>query len=198
MRLLCSLTILACLGIATSVLAQDPFQGIPVEPRPSEYIHWDAEAFAELQSQLEQELRDGSRIWGTRFVYTSTLPRADHRHHDVQIIHRSGYTQPEIHATKWDIYVILDGIRNGPYRWGEGELDRRPPPRRAEATTQGRPGISGHRRRHAARPRPRLAPGVDGGGRVDHVRSNQRDRVIGRWAHLCKLSVVGVPSQNDR
>ena len=109
MRFLCSLTILACLGIATNVLAQDPFQGVPVEPRPSEYIHWDAGAFTELQSQLEQELRDGSRIWGTRFVYTSALPRADHRHHDVQIIHRSGYTQPEIHATKWDIYVILDG-----------------------------------------------------------------------------------------
>ena len=109
MRSLCSLTILACLGIATSVLAQNPFQGIPVEPRPSEYIHWDAEAFAEFQSGLEDELRDGPGIFGTQFVYTAALPRADHRHHDVQIIHRSGYTQPEIHATKWDIYVILDG-----------------------------------------------------------------------------------------
>ena len=128
MRYLCSLAVLACLGIPTSVLAQDPFAGVPNEPRPSEYIHWDAEAFAELQSGLEEELRDGSRIWGTRFVYTAALPRADHRHHDVQIIHRSGYTQPEIHATKWDIYVILDG--SGTVHVG-GErvnwIDGRPP-----------------------------------------------------------------------
>ncbi len=110
MRFLSFLTVLACLGIPANALAQDdPFAGVPNEPRPSEYIHWDAEAFAELQSGLEQELRDGSRIWGTRFVYMSALPRADHRSHDVQIIHRSGYTQPEIHANKWDIYVILDG-----------------------------------------------------------------------------------------
>ena len=27
----------------------------------------------------------------------------------MQIIHRAGYTQPEIHASKWDIYVIVDG-----------------------------------------------------------------------------------------
>ena len=29
--------------------------------------------------------------------------------HNIQIIHRSGYTQPEIHTDKWDIYVILNG-----------------------------------------------------------------------------------------
>ena len=27
----------------------------------------------------------------------------------MQIIHRAGYTQPEIHASKWDLYLILDG-----------------------------------------------------------------------------------------
>ncbi len=109
MRFLWSLAVLAGLGLATSVVAQDPFQGIPVEPRPSEYIHWDAEAFAEFQNELEGEVRDGGRLWGTRFVWMNVLPRADHRRHDVQIIHRAGYTQPEIHASKWDIYVILDG-----------------------------------------------------------------------------------------
>jgi mannose-6-phosphate isomerase-like protein (cupin superfamily) len=85
------------------------FEGIPSEPRPAEYIHWDAEAFAELQSGLEQQVQDGSRIWGTKFVYTDALARAEYRSHDVQIIHRSGYTQPEIHDSKWDIYVILYG-----------------------------------------------------------------------------------------
>ncbi len=109
MRFLCSLTVLACLAIAQSVLAQDVFEGIPVEPRPSEYIHWDAEAFAEFQNELEGQLRDGPGIFGTQFVYLNALPRDEDRHHDLQIIHRSGYTQPEIHATKWDLYVILDG-----------------------------------------------------------------------------------------
>ncbi len=109
MRFLGSLTVLTCLGIPTSVLAQDAFEGIPVEPRPSEYIHWDAESFAEFQNELEGELREGPGIFGTQFVYLNALEPDDDRHHNVQIIHRSGYTQPEIHATKWDIYVILDG-----------------------------------------------------------------------------------------
>ena len=109
MRFIYSLTLLACLASTGNVLAQNVFEGIPVEPRPSEYMHWDAEAFAEIQSGLEQQLEDGSRIWGTLFTYTSVLPRAAHRSHDMQIIHRSGYTHPEIHAAKWDIYVILNG-----------------------------------------------------------------------------------------
>ncbi len=110
MRYLYSLTFLACLGSAAGAFAQDDvFAGIQVEPRPSEYIHWDAEAFAGFQSGLEQQLRDGSRIFDTLFTYTNALPLADYRHHNVQIIHRSGYTQPEIHTNKWDIYVILSG-----------------------------------------------------------------------------------------
>ena len=110
MRMCCLLTVLASLGLATTAAAQDdPFGGIPVEPRPSEYLLWDAESFDGFQNELEGALRDGAGIWGTPFVYTDALPRADHRRHDVQIIHRAGYTQPEIHATKWDIYVILDG-----------------------------------------------------------------------------------------
>ena len=110
MRYLFLLTIFACLGSAASTFAQDDvFAGIAVEPRPSEYIHWDAEDFAGFQSGLEQQLDDGNRIFDTLFTYTDALPRADHRAHDVQIIHRSGYTQPEIHTNKWDIYVILSG-----------------------------------------------------------------------------------------
>lgn len=50
---------------------------------------------------------------------------ADYRPHNMSIVHRSGYTQPEIHETKWDMYVILDGagtIRMGGQRmnWVSG------------------------------------------------------------------------------
>ena len=109
MRFLNSLTVLACLGMPASVLAQDAFAGVTNEPRPSESLHWDAAAFAEFRSGLEDGLRDGPGIFGTQFAVAAALPRADHRPHDVQIIYRSGYTQPEIHETKWDVYVILDG-----------------------------------------------------------------------------------------
>ncbi len=108
MRYLCGLTVLVGLSLAT-ISAQDPFGDVPVEPRPSEYILWNAESFTDFKSELEGQLRDGNGIWGTPFVVATALPRADHRPHDVQIIHRAGYTQPEIHATKWDIYVVLDG-----------------------------------------------------------------------------------------
>ena len=103
------------------MLAQNPFGDVPNEPRPSEYIHWDAEAFAEFQDQLTEDLRSGSRIFGTEFVVAEALPRAPYRPHDVQIIYRSGYTQPEIHTDKWDIYVVLEGsgtVRIGGERVG--------------------------------------------------------------------------------
>ncbi|HJN94975.1 MAG TPA: cupin domain-containing protein [Gammaproteobacteria bacterium] len=121
MRYLYSLTILMCLGTAAIVFAQDVFEGIPVEPRPSEYIHWDADDYAGFKSDLEQDLADGNGIWDTKFVYLNALPQAEHRSHNVQIIHRSGYTQPEIHADKWDIYVILDG--SGTARIGGERVD---------------------------------------------------------------------------
>jgi mannose-6-phosphate isomerase-like protein (cupin superfamily) len=79
------------------------------EPRPSEFLHWDADSVAGFKSELEGELREGPGIFGTQFAVLNALPRADHRPHDVQIIYRSGYTQPEIHETKWDTYVVLDG-----------------------------------------------------------------------------------------
>ena len=89
--------------------AQDPFGDVTNEPRPSEFIQWDANAFNEFRGTLESQLRDGPGIFGTPFAVLNALPEGDHRRHTVQIIHRSGYTQPEIHETKWDIYVILDG-----------------------------------------------------------------------------------------
>ncbi|MBM62037.1 MAG: hypothetical protein CL484_03700 [Acidobacteria bacterium] len=43
----------------------------------------------------------------------------------MQVVHRAGYTQPEIHETKWDLYVILEGsgtvlIGSERINWVEG------------------------------------------------------------------------------
>ena len=108
MRFVLFSTLLVCFGVGDA-LAQDPFGNVTNEPRPSEFIHWESESFAGFKSELEDQLRQGPGILGTPFAVLNALPRADHRHHNVQIIHRAGYTQPEIHETKWDIYVILDG-----------------------------------------------------------------------------------------
>ena len=109
MRFILFLTVFVCFG-SISVFAQDPFANVTNAPRPSEFIHWNADSFAEFKDGLEVQLREGPGILGTPFAVTNAFPRADHRRHDVQIIHRAGYTQPEIHETKWDIYVILDGL----------------------------------------------------------------------------------------
>ena len=110
MRLAASaLPALLCLVAASAASAQDRFGSVTNEPRPEEYLHWDADAFGEIQSGLEQQIEAGSRIWNTRFVFTSVLPEQPYRPHDISIVHREGYTQPEIHELKWDLYVILDG-----------------------------------------------------------------------------------------
>ena len=108
MRLMPLVALLVGLGV-TPASAQDPFADVTNDPRPSEFVHWDADTFAGFTEELEGELREGPGIFGTQFAVLNALPRADHRRHDVQIIYRSGYTQPEIHETKWDLYVILDG-----------------------------------------------------------------------------------------
>ena len=108
MRFISFMTLFVGLGFGNA-FAQDPFADVTNEPRPSEFIHWDAGSVAEFKGELEDQLREGPGILGTPFAVLNALPRADHRRHDVQIIHRAGYTQPEIHETKWDIYVILDG-----------------------------------------------------------------------------------------
>ncbi|MEQ8409361.1 MAG: hypothetical protein RKH07_13910 [Gammaproteobacteria bacterium] len=94
---------------SATALAQDPFGAVTNEPRPSEYLLWDAETVAVIKAELEQGLENGEGIWGTGFIYERVLQDAEHRPHNMSIVHRSGYTQPEIHETKWDMYVILDG-----------------------------------------------------------------------------------------
>ena len=108
MRPFLLMTLLVGLSPANA-FAQDPFGDVTNEPRPSEFIQWDDDAFREFKGTLESQLREGPGIFGTPFAVLNALPEASHRRHTVQIIHRSGYTQPEIHETKWDIYVILDG-----------------------------------------------------------------------------------------
>ena len=99
MRFVLFSTLLVCFGVGDA-LAQDPFGNVTNEPRPSEFIHWESESFAGFKSELVDQLREGPGILGTPFAVSNALPRADHRRHDVQIIHRAGYTQPEIHETK--------------------------------------------------------------------------------------------------
>ena len=123
------LTLLAYLALPAFAAAQDdPFADVTNEPRPEEYMLWDAGAVDDFQAALEETLRNGEGIWGTPFAVEMALPSADHRPHTVQIIHRAGYTQPEIHETKWDIYVVLKG--SGTVRVG-GErvnfIDGQPP-----------------------------------------------------------------------
>ncbi len=89
--------------------AQDIFGDVTNEPRPSEYLLWNAETVTEIKANLQQDLEDGEGIWGTGFIFERVLQDADHRSHNMSIVHRTGYTQPEIHETKWDMYVILDG-----------------------------------------------------------------------------------------
>lgn len=126
---LVSIITFSMLAGLSPVLAQDnPFGGVTNEPRPSEYLHWDAAAVAEIKSDLSQRLENGEGIWGTGFIFERVLQAADHRPHNMSIVHRRGYTQPEIHETKWDMYVILDG--SGVVRMGGervGWIDGLPP-----------------------------------------------------------------------
>ena len=101
------LLLISCLP--SSLLAQDVFGGVTNEPRPSEYLLWNAETVAGIKGELQRGLRNGEGIWGTDFIFERVLEEADYRPHSMSIVHRSGYTQPEIHELKWDIYVILDG-----------------------------------------------------------------------------------------
>lgn len=101
--------LLAGLSVTVSAHAQDPFGDVTVEPRPEEYIHWNAEGFARKKADLQQRLADGEGIFGTRFVFERVLEAAEHRPHNISIVHREGYTQPEIHEEKWDLYVVVDG-----------------------------------------------------------------------------------------
>jgi len=131
MRLRLLLILLLCAlapASFSSLFAQDRFGSVTNEPRPSEYLHWDASAVAEIKAELQQGLKDGNGIWGTGFIYERVLQAEDHRPHNMSIVHRTGYTQPEIHELKWDMYVILDG--SGTARIGGnrvGWIDGLPP-----------------------------------------------------------------------
>jgi mannose-6-phosphate isomerase-like protein (cupin superfamily) len=110
MRLPVVLLLLASLaGAPGAGSAQDLFGNVTNEPRPEEYVLWDAEALARTRTALEQRIEEGYRTWGTRFVFERVLEAADHRPHNISIVHREGYTQPEIHEEKWDLYVVVDG-----------------------------------------------------------------------------------------
>ena len=72
----------------------------------SEYIHWDAASLQAFHDQLTKQLSDDP---DSGLAFTDALPRSDARRHYVQVIHRSGYSRPEIHPEITDVYVILGG-----------------------------------------------------------------------------------------
>jgi mannose-6-phosphate isomerase-like protein (cupin superfamily) len=109
MRFASAFPVVACLVLVSGLEAQDPFGSVTVEPRPDEYVLWDAEAFAEKTAVLSRRIADGDGIWGTGFAFDRVLQATDYRPHNISIVHREGYTQPEIHEEKWDLYVVVDG-----------------------------------------------------------------------------------------
>jgi len=142
MRLIAPSFLIACLALGavdvTHASAQDAFGSVTVEPRPEEYLHWDAAAVAAERAVLARRIDDGGGIWGTGFAFDRVLDDAPYRPHSVSIVHREGYTQPEIHERKWDLYVILEGsgtVLMGGERTGWVN-DGRPP-------EQQRPGLAG-------------------------------------------------------
>jgi mannose-6-phosphate isomerase-like protein (cupin superfamily) len=104
-----ALSELAALAVAQGASAQATVGSVTVEPRPEEYILWDAAAVAAKQAELRQRLVSGGGIWGTGFAFDRVLEAAGHRPHSISIVVREGYTQPEIHELKWDLYVVLEG-----------------------------------------------------------------------------------------
>jgi len=59
MRYLCALAVLGSFGLAHGASAQDVFGSVTVEPRPEEYIHWDAEAGRGPGDDVHAHQRDG-------------------------------------------------------------------------------------------------------------------------------------------
>lgn len=104
-----ALSVVACLAVAAPLSAQDAFSRVTVEPRPEEHLHWDAATIAAKRAELEARLAGGGGIWGTGFAFDRVIDDAAYRPHSMSIVLREGYTQPEIHQLKWDIYVVLEG-----------------------------------------------------------------------------------------
>jgi mannose-6-phosphate isomerase-like protein (cupin superfamily) len=109
MRAAVPLAPVAVLALAVPACAQDAFSRVTVEPRPEEYLHWDAASIAAKRAELEARLAGGGGIWGTGFAFDRVIDDADYRPHSMSIVLREGYTQPEIHQLKWDMYVVLEG-----------------------------------------------------------------------------------------
>ena len=61
MRCVSLVAVVVGLGVA-NVSAQDPFTDVTNAPRPSEFIHWDAESFAGFKRELVDQLRAGPGI----------------------------------------------------------------------------------------------------------------------------------------
>ncbi len=72
----------------------------------AEYIHWDAASLQAFHDQLTKQLSDDP---DSGLAFTDALARSDARRHYVQVIHRRGYSRPEIHPEITDVYVILGG-----------------------------------------------------------------------------------------
>jgi mannose-6-phosphate isomerase-like protein (cupin superfamily) len=109
MRIASALAVLSFLTVASAASAQDTFCDVTVEPRPEEYLHWDAAAFQAKKAELKERVDDGQGIFGTGFAFDRVLQAVDYRPHNISIVYREGYTQPEIHEEKWDLYVVVDG-----------------------------------------------------------------------------------------
>ncbi len=90
------LTVVCCMALPLAVHAQDQ----------AEYIQWDAASLQAFHDQLTKQLIDDP---DSGVAFTDALPRSDARRHYVQVIHRSGYSRPEIHPEITDVYVILGG-----------------------------------------------------------------------------------------
>jgi mannose-6-phosphate isomerase-like protein (cupin superfamily) len=104
-----ALSLLALGGIVPCLSAQTLVSSVTVEPRPEEYVLWDAEAIAAERAELAGRIESGRGLFGTGFAYDNVLGPASHRPHYMSIVHRVGYTQPEIHELKWDMYFFLEG-----------------------------------------------------------------------------------------
>jgi mannose-6-phosphate isomerase-like protein (cupin superfamily) len=71
-------------------------------------LTWWGVSVAMLQ-HTAQRIANGAGIWGTGFAFDRVIDDAAYRPHSMSIVFREGYTQPEIHQLKWDIYVVLEG-----------------------------------------------------------------------------------------
>ena len=151
------LTVVCFLALPLAVQAQDQ----------AEYIHWDAASLQAFHDQLTKQLSDDP---DSGLAFTDALARSDARHHYVQVIHRRGYSRPEIHPELTDVYVILGGSRHHHRRWRAGRLGRWSARRIADSADRRRTAIPGCQRGHPQRSVRDVAPDGVGAGRIGDLR----------------------------